>query len=169
MRISITGTDKAYAAVSRYLDDMPNKLKRVIQLLVDSGVDIARENVIDLGATWTYELEGSIQGLVYAEGNKGIIFSDCPYAVYVEVGTGVVGKGEPHPTHPWAYDVNSHGQAGWWYFTKDASDPNPTKKPSKQGDGYVAWTRGMPSRPFMQMTSVALRDKLEEIVKEAFK
>lgn len=166
MKIKITGTRNALRAVERYVDSIPGRLNKVIQTLVDEGVNIARIKVIDLGAWETFELAESIDGLVYTEGNKGIIFTNCPYAAYVEIGTGVVGEGSPHPTHPWAYDVNNHGQAGWWYPT-DATDPNPTKKPYK--DGYIAWTKGMPSRPFMQMTSVELRDKLGEIVKEAFK
>lgn len=71
------------------------------------------------------------------------------YAVFVEFGTGVVGEGNQHPKageFGWEYDINGHGDAGWWYPT-DAGDPNPTTKLSK--NGWVAFTRGQASRPFM--------------------
>lgn len=71
------------------------------------------------------------------------------YAVYVEFGTGIVGSNNPHP-HPWAYDVNNHGEEGWWYPTT-SDDPNKKKKTSADG-GLWAWTKGQPSRPFMYET-----------------
>lgn len=71
------------------------------------------------------------------------------YAIFVEFGTGVVGEGSSHPKaseYGWVYDVNGHGESGWWYPT-DADDPNPTKKLGKEG--WIAFTRGQASRPFM--------------------
>jgi len=72
------------------------------------------------------------------------------YAMFVEYGTGIVGSENPHPTGRWNYDVNSHGESGWWYPT-DSSDPNPSKKMNKNGN-MVAWTKGVPSRPFLYDT-----------------
>lgn len=71
------------------------------------------------------------------------------YAVFVEFGTGVIGENSQHPKaseHGWVYDSHGHGEAGWWYPT-DAGDPNPTTKLSK--NGWIAFTRGQVSRPFM--------------------
>ena len=74
------------------------------------------------------------------------------YAMYVEYGTGVVGKGESHPKFTeqgWIYDKNEHGEKGWWY-PSTADDPNPTKY---RGEfGWWAWTKGQRSRPFMYDT-----------------
>ncbi len=43
----------------------------------------------------------------------GFVACECGYAVYVEFGTGVKGKGSPHPDVAilgWKYDVNNHGE-----------------------------------------------------------
>lgn len=61
------------------------------------------------------------------------------YAIYVEYGTGIVGKqGQPHPNPeiPWQHDINGHGEDGWFYM--------------ENGRGH--WTSGQASRPFMYET-----------------
>lgn len=57
------------------------------------------------------------------------------HVLYVEFGTGIVGSEHPHK-HGWEYDINNHGNDGWWY--------------SKNGSYY--WTKGQPARPFMYET-----------------
>lgn len=82
-------------------------------------------------------------------GGKGIrITVDSEYAMYIEFGTGIVGAENPHP-HPWIYDVNAHGEKGWFYPTTE-NDPNPYKH-FFNGVLY-AWTKGQKSRPFMYQT-----------------
>lgn len=72
------------------------------------------------------------------------------YAMFVEYGTGIIGRDESHPKPDgWAYDVNEHGEAGWIY-PKD--------------DGTFGWTRGMPSRPFMYMTWLWGRRSVVQII-----
>lgn len=65
------------------------------------------------------------------------------YAVYVEYGTGIVGKeNKQHPTageDGWIYDVKNHKYKGWIY---------------KGSDSKTHWTAGQPSRPFMYNTWV---------------
>lgn len=79
--------------------------------------------------------------------------------VYVEFGTGVVGSRTPHSLmSSMSYDANGHGDAGWWYPT-DESDPNPHKW-TDPGGTLRAWTRGMPSRPFMYETMLWLQKQL---------
>lgn len=52
-------------------------------------------------------------------------------AIFVEYGTGIVGKNSPHPV-PWEYDINEHGDKGWVY---------------QDEDGWH-WTKGMASKPY---------------------
>lgn len=87
------------------------------------------------------------------------------YAVFVEYGTGIVGDSFQHPKaneYGWIYDINSHGESGWYYPTTE-SDPNPYKWVSPQG-GLYAWTRGMPSRPFMYQTWLWARRSSTQII-----
>lgn len=165
IKINLSNLDIAIKAVEDYKKTLPKKVTEIIRRLVAEGQNIAKSQVIDLGAFDTFQLANSINGMVYAKDNRGIIFTDCPYAAYVEFGTGVVGKDNPHPKYPWVYDLNNHGKAGWFYPT-DEADPNPNKH--EYNGQWYAWTKGMPSRPFMYLTSNELREKLQSIVREVF-
>jgi len=164
--VNLSNIDAALKQLDDYIKSLETKTSALVKRLVDDGVSIAKAQVIDLGAFETFELSSSIDGMMYVKGDKGVIFTNCPYAAYVEFGTGVVGKGSPHPKFPWAYDINNHGEDGWWYPT-DETDPNPHKH-TYNGQLY-AWTKGMPSRPFMYNTSIELKDKLAQIAREVFK
>ena len=96
-------------------------------------------------------------GDIVSNGASYYIYTDCDWAAFVEFGTGVVGKSNPHPDTGlanWKYDTNNHGEAGWWYFN----------------DGEWHWTKGMPSRPFMYETAQELRDMsvIMNIAKDVF-
>lgn len=69
-------------------------------------------------------------------------------AYFNEFGTGIVGSQHPHIAEEltkegYKYDVNNHGEAGWWYPTTE-DDPNPTKK--EVDNGWIAWTKGLPAQ-----------------------
>ena len=75
------------------------------------------------------------------------------YAVFVEYGTGIIGSQNQHPNPArdgWIYDVNKHGENGWWY-PSNSQDPNKNKYITEDGT-ILAWTQGMRSRPFMYDT-----------------
>ena len=145
---------RAIKDVKTYKKEFISKTRLFMSQLVDAGVRIASEEVVELGAFDSGRLADSFQStIMYTDGNgKGIIFTDCPWAAFVEFGTGVVGEQNPHPTMPWDYDTNNHGDAGWVYFT----------------DGSFHWTKGMPSRPFMYHTALELEQSVRQIAKEAF-
>lgn len=95
----------------------------------------------------------------YNPHTKTAAFKVGEIGLYVEFGTGVVGSRTPHSLmSSMSYDANGHGDKGWWYPT-DESDPNPHKWTDPNGV-LRAWTRGMPSRPFMYETMLWLQKKL---------
>jgi hypothetical protein len=97
----------------------------------------------------------SIEGYYSPSLNAGIIRAGAYYAVYVEFGTGVVGKQSPHPNpEGWQYDVNDHGDEGWVYYDDES--------------GKFRWTKGFKSRPFMYNTARQLEKECAKIVKEVF-
>ena len=72
-----------------------------------------------------------------------IITVDSDHALYVEFGTGIVGKRSPHPKADMSqYDKGGYGEVGWFYIGKD---------------GKRHWTMGMPSRPYMHHTYLYVR------------
>ncbi len=155
--VSLGNIDEAIRRIEEYEKSLPDKCRKLIQRLTDEGVSIARAKIVSMGAFEDGELLESMQGLLYKEGNKGMIVADCKHAAFVEFGTGVVGKGKQHPDIPvpWTYDSNEHGEDGWYYYDKE--------------QGRYRFTKGMPSRPFMYETAAELRNKLTEYAKEVFK
>jgi hypothetical protein len=156
IKLSEDSISKAIREVEKYKGELKNKVHLLIERLTDYGVEVAKAQVRELGAFYTGELEESITGYYSPSTQVGIIKTDVPYAIYVEFGTGVVGAGSPHPAPAgWRYDVNNHGEAGWWYFN--------------ERDQKWHWTKGIESRPFMYNTLQILERESARIAKEVFK
>lgn len=143
--LSTKSINAAIREVERFKQDVIRKARLLVEKLTDYGVEIAKINVIEMGAVFSGELASSIEGYYSPALGAGFIRANAQYACFVEFGTGVIGKGNPHPTpQGWKYDVNEHGNKGWFYFK----------------DGQWHWTKGMESRPFMYETA----KELERIV-----
>lgn len=146
--------NRAIKELERFSDKFNENITRFIEKLSERGVEISKIQILSLGAIDTGQLLSSMRTMMYKEDNRGIVFTDCPWAAFVEFGTGVVGAENPHPTLPWAYDVNNHGNAGWVYW-------------NDQENGF-RWTKGMSSRPFMYNTAQQLLREAENIAREVF-
>lgn len=147
--------DNAIRELEQYKRELKQRVNELVEALTDYGVEIAKVQIREFDAVYTGELESSIVGYFSPTWGVGIIKAGAPYAVYVEFGTGVVGKDFPHPEPDgWKYDVNNHGEAGWWYFN--------------DRDGKWHWTTGMESRPFMYHTARILEQECSRIAKEVF-
>ena len=147
--------DRLIKDIKQYKRELTEKVNLLIGELTDYGVEVAKAQVRELGAWYTGELESSIEGYFSPSVGVGIIKAGAPYAVYVEFGTGIVGKGQPHPSPDgWQYDINDHGESGWWYFNDNT--------------GHMQWTKGMPSRPFMYNTARKLENDCRIIAREVF-
>ena len=136
-------------------------MEELIKYLIARGQEIARVNVVSMDAVFTGELAASgIHGIYFNSERCGVVYTDKWYAIYVEFGTGIVGKNSgSHPmagAFGWQHDVNGHGANGWWY---PAEWGYWIPKKGTHAGQTMAWTAGMPVRPFMYNT---LRE-LEEI------
>lgn len=157
--LSASGIDQIIAQVSEYRKNLQAQKQQLVSNLVSAGVEYAKSDC-PVGSGTLYD---SIVGIMDNTQSKGFIRVDCPYAIYVEMGTGIKGARHPHPDKTvigfgFSYDRNGHGDNGWWYPTT-AKDPNPTKYTAKDGTMY-AWTKGMPSRPFMYNAAQQLKDEI---------
>ena len=84
----------------------------------------------------------------------GRVFTNDMVIIFNEMGTGIVGKNNPHPSPAkefkgWMYDVNNHGERGWRY-PKD--------------DGTYGRTRGLPSRHMFYSAFNDIKDEIGDIV-----
>lgn len=151
----------------------------LIRELSEKGVEIAQIEIASMGAVGTSALLDSISSRFDSGERVGQVFTMLDYAVFVEYGTGIVGENSPHPginDNDWidvpgitvngetydTYNQNEHGSKGWWY-------PSPTgwytpKDGVTNEEGLaLAWTMGMPSRPFMYNTMRELEIYAEEM------
>jgi hypothetical protein len=152
----------------------------VAQKLAEKGVEIARVQIADLDAIFNQDLIKSIHS-EYVGSVKGggvwAVVAGTDHAMFVEFGTGIVGKQSPYPGKlpdgvTWNYasgktigqamqDISINGdtfvKAGEYYWTYIGDD------------GKLHITKGMPSRPFMYYTSLQLMKIVEKTVKEVFK
>ena len=156
--ISNKSIQNAAKEVESYAYELTDKCNELAKKLAQVGVQTAQMKVAQYDAVYTGELLSSInyeQGAVIKKGATWIVYTGCPWAKFVEFGTGIVGKEKPHKDIGivgWKYDVNEHGEKGWFYFR----------------DGEWHWTKGLPSRPFMYETSIELAEKIAEVAKEVF-
>lgn len=140
---------KAVEDVRKFRNDFMEACNKAIMELVDIGVDIAQVRIVMHDAFYTGNLADSINGVFNANTRVGVIWSEAYYAAFVEYGTGIVGERVPHPepeTGNWAYDVNGHGDEGWWYWN----------------DGWH-FTKGMAARPFLYETRLMLEQQAPDI------
>ena len=152
--LSTKEINKAIKSIERYKKQLEDRTRSLVEELTRRGENIAKVNVVQLGAFDSGVLESSIQGYYSPLLGCGIIKTNCYYAVYVEFGTGARGAEASHPMageKGYTYDINGHGEDGWYYYNTDTG---------KQG-----WTTGMPSRPFMYDTAMELRKEVYKIAK----
>ena len=158
--LSVKSFRKLAKDIREYRHSLQDKCEEFAYRMAEEGVAIAQLKILSFDAVMTGELLNSMNlepGDIVSNGASYYIYTDCDWAAFVEFGTGVAGKSNPHPdtglAH-WKYDTNNHGEAGWWYFN----------------DGEWHWTKGMPSRPFMYETGQELRDMsvIMNIAREVF-
>lgn len=163
--LSVKGIEKLKKELLNYKDNiLQHKVDLLAKTLADKGVDIAQANVARLDAIFTGELISSIH-TKYGGGTKGTaifyVVADSEHAIYVEMGSGLIGASKPYPGKlpaVYAQGKTIHhtkdGKYGWFY-----QDDN--------GNWY--FTEGMPSRPFMYETSLELMNLVVETAKEVFR
>lgn len=141
---------KAIREVAKFEKDLLEGLHGLCETLLDEGVSVARMQIMEMPAVDTGELMDSIErGAFDKRSGFGIIKATAYYAIFVEYGTGIIGSQNEHPEAGeagWDYDVNGHGDQGWYYYGWDFKKH---------------WTKGMPARPFMYNTMMTLKDIAE--------
>lgn len=158
--LSAKGFRKIAKQIREYKEDLYDKCEEFAYRMAGEGVDIARLTILSLDAVMTGELLSSMNleaGDIVSNGASYYIYTDCEWASFVEFGTGIVAKSNPHPDTSlanWKYDTNGHGEKGWFYFD----------------NGEWHWTKGMPSRPFMYETAQKLKamSTILDIAREVF-
>lgn len=155
MSLGASSIDKAIKELNTCKKELQAKAERLVHLLTEQGVSLAQMNADFMSI---YDTGALVRGIVSRyEGKVGFVSSTAAHSCFCEFGTGVMGQRNPHPDVAllgWRYDVNGHGDLGWWYTG---------------ADGQSHWTKGMPSRPYMYETAKMLEKFVVPLAREAFK
>lgn len=167
--LSISSIRNLQKELEKYRDSLTYKCRLLAEKLSERGVEIARVQIADLDAIFTGELIQSLHSEYKRSTQYGAIFAivtDSDHAAFVEFGTGQRGEDRPYP-YPlpegvsWDYNVgktirqNAVTRKYYWFYPGQ--------------DGKWHYTEGMPSRPFMYLTSMELIKEIPKIAKEIFK
>ena len=164
MTLDVASINQALKEIKLFEESLKPAMQCLIDYLCEKGVDVAKASLMFIGgnedgsyedpAYQTGDLQESItcrneHGIGYVTAGEGLMDGEGngSYAIYVEYGTGIYGA-----------DINGHGLAGWWY-------PAPwgtwTPEEGIHAGEKMAWTNGMPPRPFMQSTFDDLCEEAE--------
>lgn len=166
--LSVKSIEALQSKLKKYKESLDEKARILAERLAELGVEIAKVHVEDLNAFFTGELQNSLRSENVENTMHGAVFAiitDSDHAAFVEFGTGQRGADSPYP-YPlpdgvtWDYNVgqtiryNSVKGTYYWFYPGD--------------DGQWHYTEGMPSRPFMYLTSLDLAKKVVDVAKEVF-
>lgn len=151
MTLDPQSIQEAIKRVNFLKEKLATGLQELARMLTeDRGPRIAQMYIAQFPAVDTGALHDSMFGEYDSGTHTGHVKANVPYAVYVEFGTGIVGEDNPHPQkeelgieYPAA---EKYGMAGWWYPSEDGWYT------PKDSTVKLAWTMGMPARPFMYNT-----------------
>jgi hypothetical protein len=164
VKLSPQGVADAITELQMYKEDIERRIKLLVKKLTELGADIARAKIASYDAVYSGELLQSING--FMDGSRGIIRVDSKYALFVEFGTGPVGRENPHPLAEASYYKEEP-----WYTAADGKpmDLIYDWTPIETDDGniiYIAY--GQPAKPFMHETALELEAEIPKIIKEVF-
>lgn len=155
LQLNSKSINKALSQLKAYQKKVESAGENLTHKLTEQGVSLAQLNASYMSIYDTGELVNGIDSDY--RGGKGYVVSTAPHSAFAEFGTGVRGANSPHPNPGlagWRYDVNEHGEEGWWYMGDD---------------GAWYWTAGMPSRPYMYDTAQQLKQFVIPLAKETLK
>lgn len=166
--LSISSIRNLQKELEKYHDSLTYKARLLAEKLSERGVEIARVQIADLDAIFTGELIQSLHSEYKGSTPYGAIFAtvtNSKHAAFVCFGTGQRGEDKPYP-YPlpegvsWDCNVGKTirqnpvtGRYFWFYPGQD---------------GKWHYTEGMPSRPFLYLTSMELIKEVPKIAKEVF-
>lgn len=165
--------ENAIAELKKAKDEINRKNELLVKTLAENGVEIAVGKVRTYNAIFTSELINGIRA-EKREDNVYVIISDSKHSAFVEFGTGQLGSVKPYKYDlpsgvTWNYNVGEYVQYAEEDLTwGDRKIPAGTYYWFYWKNGKWWLTQGMPSRPYMTETALALDKKISKVAKEIF-
>jgi predicted dehydrogenase len=137
-------SSNSFKDLAKFIDSYKLALEKGQANGIQKLVEIGKERVIANSPNISgARLESAIKTDVTPE--LGRIYTNDEVIVFNEFGTGIVGSNNSHPeasAKGWRYDVNEHGEKGWYY---------------EGDDGEWHWTKGLPASKMFFNTKEELR------------
>ena len=133
MELSKKSLEEAKKLLNKYKEayqvGVANSVKYATEMMYNKVLEYCYANGI---SNHTSEINWEYNELT----KEGRVWTNDMVIIFNEMGTGIVGKNNPHPSpspafQSWVYDVNNHGESGWKY---------------RRDDGTYGWTKGLTSR-----------------------
>ena len=136
-----------------------NKYKEAYSKGIDNATKYATEMMYNKVLEYCYangisEHTSQIKWEYDSNTKIGKVWTNDMVIIFNEMGTGITGSNNPHPNpstqfQSWRYDVNEHGEKGWYYLKED---------------GTYGWTKGLPSRHMFYDAFNDIKDEIGDIV-----
>lgn len=138
--LSVNSIDSMRKDFQRMEKKLPTVKKKFIKQSLDYLEERAKLYIASSigGSSW-YTITHTLENSFKTDPTIGKIINDCFYCAYVEFGTGIVGDGTHENPKTYQYDVNKHGDDGWWF---------------KDENGTLHWTKGMKAHRFMYQATI---------------
>ena len=132
-RIKIELSKQSLERAKKLIQKFANEYEQGIKDAIRTATEAMYEKVLEYcHDSEIYNHIDAIHWEYNEETNIGRVWTNDWVLLFNEYGTGVVGSQNPHPNaNGWTYDMNQHGERGWYY---------------PKGDGTYGWTKGLPSK-----------------------
>ena len=154
--LSVSSLETLIKDLEKYQKDLDNCLISINQAIADKVYEIVMSRVPYKNSSG--ELMASIQKEVTKEFARVYTVND--HALFAEFGTGIIGADNPHPeasVQGWTYDVNGHGEKGWFYNKGTTEEPD------------IYWTKGYEGRQYMYRAYIDIQKELTQIAEQVLK
>lgn len=147
MELSKSSIENAKKLLQQYKQGLTNGVSNSVKVITQMVYETVKANCYSNGI---YNHTNNIWMEYNLSNNTGKVATNDTVIIINEMGSGIVGKNNPHPKPApgfvsWKYDVNAHGERGWIY-PKD--------------DGTFGWTKGLPSRHMFYDAFNQIKDKI---------
>ena len=148
------------SSLTDYIKELELKKEQILKATENIATRLAEEAGKD-----TYKSVEIIPAQMYGGTAIAYARSTDEIDTYREFGTGIVGSQNPHVDEAlaksgWQYDVNKHGEKGWWYPV----DTGETYKGTNIVE--LRWTKGQPAQKKFYYASKRAKEKALEIAKQ---
>lgn len=147
MELSIESLNKAKKLLQNFENNYKQGIKNAIKTATEAMYNKVLQYCYDNGIS---NHTDAIHWEFDEDKNIGRVWTNDWVLIFNEMGTGIVGSENPHPKlGTWRYDVNEHGEKGWFY---------------PKEDGTYGWTRGLPSRHMFYSAFEDIKNEIGEYV-----